>query len=172
MGESKHTPGPWVVSDGSVESQREIMVADALMVSVGVRVGPRYWGGGDPEPAHYATHYTPERVEANARLIAAAPQMLEALRKLRLWALEARPFLPVASRAAFDATVAEARAAIKAATGGDEEICGASFREPGGGGIRGRCVGPKGHRTDLGPIWSDGHSSDPRMFAAATGGET
>ena len=58
------------------------------------------------------------------------------------------------------------------------EVCDAQFREPGAGGISGRCVGPKGHRP-VGPFWNNGHSSDPRMFSdsimapikAATGGE-
>lgn len=58
---SKHTPGPWLVSpDGNVVSGRAGIV-ERIAVSI---------------------FCSKERRDANARLIAAAPDMLEALREL------------------------------------------------------------------------------------------
>lgn len=61
---SKHTPGPWLVSpDGNVVSGRAGIV-ERIAVSI---------------------FCSKERRDANARLIAAAPQMLEALEAARLF---------------------------------------------------------------------------------------
>lgn len=66
MTESKHTPGPWMVrtldmSIGSIDAESGIQVAQAQEVSV-----------ADRNSGHW------ERI-ANTRLIAAAPELLEAL---------------------------------------------------------------------------------------------
>ncbi len=60
---AKHTPGPWIVSDSS----------EGLCITMehGVRIAELY---GVPSGR------APETPEANARLIAAAPELLEALR--------------------------------------------------------------------------------------------
>ena len=61
---SRHTPGPWmVVSDGNVISEQQGIV-ERIAVSI---------------------FCSKERREANARLIAAAPQMLEALEDAKLF---------------------------------------------------------------------------------------
>ena len=67
-----HTPGPWEVHKaGKDKDEREITTPDGdgiAMVYYGVDL---YWGGAD----------TRETDEANARLIAAAPDLLAALQK-------------------------------------------------------------------------------------------
>lgn len=67
----KHTPGPWKVA--SAAACLEIEVMEIAEVSH-LRVIPA--AGGWPTPG------TPE---ADARLIAAAPDLLEALRRVHLW---------------------------------------------------------------------------------------
>lgn len=68
MGSAKHTPGPWFVSH--VSDQRcEVGTADnPEMVTV--------WGG------KCAKNIPADQVAANALLIAAAPELLEALKAL------------------------------------------------------------------------------------------
>ena len=63
MGESKHTPGPWVFEDYSQEEPEFFVV-----------------------PATYFGTVAKTGNEADARLIAAAPEMLEALRLHKAWA--------------------------------------------------------------------------------------
>ena len=59
---SKHTPGPWVVRDGGTGYINQIGIDPSI--------GCAYGAG--------------EEVDANARLIAAAPEMLNALRRAAL----------------------------------------------------------------------------------------
>lgn len=103
MSAAKHTPGPWVVdADGQVW-RYELRIADTA---------PR---GADIAPRS-------ER-PANARLIAAAPDLLAALQALMMWsdheALTGLPCgAPVAPEApSFDATVKMVHAAIAKARG-------------------------------------------------------
>ena len=65
MKKLKHTKGPWLVS--TIDGE------DCLMV-----------GGGDGSEvvADIRTHWPDAQVEANAHLIASAPELLEALRQL------------------------------------------------------------------------------------------
>lgn len=71
-----HTPGPWI-ADGKIvhaENGSALYIAECQNVGVGER-----WSGSD-----YASE---PHAEANARLIAAAPDLLEALieeRRIRL----------------------------------------------------------------------------------------
>ena len=92
---SKHTPGPWQIGKnfGSV-------VCDTPV--------PGIRGSDDTE--YYGGHLIAESVtEANARLIAAAPELLEALQDM------------VSDHASLSAaTLAFARAAIAKATGAPE----------------------------------------------------
>jgi len=60
----QHTPGPWTVMDGVQDGG-------------GIGIGPELDGWGGP---HALVTFTGGESEANARLIAAAPDMLEALR--------------------------------------------------------------------------------------------
>lgn len=89
MSEVKHTPGPWtVLGEGIYCADNWFFIADV--------------------PVNFAEHSGVQ--EANARLIAAAPELLEALQEL----LEVQ--------AELDAEIAErkARAAIAKATGETE----------------------------------------------------
>lgn len=68
MSDIKHTPGPWTITSwatGAVNGPHDRMVASVY---------------GD-----HADCQRDERQDANARLIAAAPDLLEALRKVRDW---------------------------------------------------------------------------------------
>ena len=67
---SAHTPGPWIYYTGT-QSIGGQFVTKGRSTSVCVLSGPRSWGGGSLRDA--------ERV-ANAHLIAAAPDMLVALK--------------------------------------------------------------------------------------------
>lgn len=65
--EQKHTPGPWRVGDGSFV--------------IGNHPAPGITGSDDVH--HYGGHLICESVsQANARLIAAAPDLLEALKDI------------------------------------------------------------------------------------------
>jgi hypothetical protein len=70
MSPNKHTPGPWVVKGRLVEapSRLDLGVAQAI---AGMTAGSRG-----------ASQITVPEAEANARLIAAAPDMLEALKTI------------------------------------------------------------------------------------------
>lgn len=71
--ETKHTPGPWVFGKTTRQDQRLILGGPGrkYVASVTVQQIPRPMGIADES----------ER-EANARLITAAPEMLEALEEL------------------------------------------------------------------------------------------
>ncbi len=67
---SKHTPGPWKIADG--DSLRCSLWGWSIMSSDG------YW-------VAVAHEEEEESDKANARLIAAAPEMLEALKRVEDW---------------------------------------------------------------------------------------
>jgi hypothetical protein len=71
MRESKHTPGPWIVGRG----------ADGLPI---IHTAPDTVSPSGQGVAHICKRAMCQDHEANARLIAAAPDLLEALRAL-LW---------------------------------------------------------------------------------------
>lgn len=70
---SKHTPGPWVI-DGYKVSPKSNM--DLAICSV----MPMDWNGGR------GRHIRGDETQANGHLIAAAPDLLEALDRLTKWA--------------------------------------------------------------------------------------
>ena len=86
---SKHTPGPWILTfDGTgilalSKKGTFIKVAESLTVQL-------VDGTGDHS-------LTPEKVAANARLIAAAPELLEALEQFVFWYDQYRPKVSVRS---------------------------------------------------------------------------
>ena len=83
---SKHTPGPWRIGTPPPNGEQTIGTQHGLMVAVVTT------GSGVP-------------TKANARLIAAAPELLEALQE-------------IVNAADGDAGLKKARAAIAKATGG------------------------------------------------------
>jgi hypothetical protein len=117
---ARHTPGPWVVNDFCTENDADTAV----------------WTSHDPHTAksicecHFNTVREIQRgehgchqleAEANARLIAAAPDLLEALRNLvftaqKMWD-DAKPLKDTALVTVTHPMLEEARAAIVKATG-------------------------------------------------------
>lgn len=65
MSTTKHTPGEWAHTDGSIYSYGVGHGADIATVNTD------------------SAHFTDEEAEANARLIAAAPDLLQALKVIR-----------------------------------------------------------------------------------------
>ncbi len=104
MSKSKHTPGPWKVQ------RREGYVGQWEVVST----CETEWWIADAAPYN-------ERQEENARLIAAAPELLEALEAVLYWAeLIAGDTTDKEAAANEEASIALARAAIAKARGGDQ----------------------------------------------------
>lgn len=98
---AQHTPGPWHVWPDSFE-----------------RFGPEetpdvYVGNASEHSALILSQGLPGQVEANARLIAAAPEMLTALRDAENWLGE----LDAGPDTGAQALIAELRAAIAKAEG-------------------------------------------------------
>ena len=95
-----HTPGPWDVAQGNGREvfAREFPVAYAYDGTTGKPTGDDI----------------PERAQANARLIAAAPELLEALE-----AITATSTLQTTE--AFTAAIKRAEAAIRKAKGDDAQ---------------------------------------------------
>lgn len=74
MGESKHTPGPWRLDHAARGAGFSVVAAS-----------PKRAGGGNRICTCRPASYSPEahdEAEANARLIAAAPDLLEELKNL------------------------------------------------------------------------------------------
>ena len=67
---TKHTPGPWIHDD----FDRHYVVAGHIYIAIADD------GRDDDEGTAEGRYGTEEEVEANARLIAAAPELLKALR--------------------------------------------------------------------------------------------
>ena len=111
MDDVKHTPGSWVVSKiGLMNDGGRPVVTDDVRVAIACAIT-------EPSKARDAwQHNCPER-EANARLIAAAPDMLEALIRFRAKVYNAAIAQGMAHDWATDAC-AMADAAIAKATGG------------------------------------------------------
>ena len=111
---AKHTGGEWGVAtiDGGLADEEIVTIVNGCMVNIASVFGPCEYSEATPDgkdEPHYEV--SKEEAEANARLIAAAPELLVALDGL--------------IRAHFDyddptgvlASVAEARAAIAKAKG-------------------------------------------------------
>ena len=71
MSEAKHTPGPWSVKIRESSFRPGVFIEDGVC-------GP----DGEQIRVHGFTLTNSETAKANARLIAAAPEMLEALRSI------------------------------------------------------------------------------------------
>ena len=105
----KHTPGPWAVLPEE---------ADKAYIRIrGTRLGGKYKVANVPLPSHdTAPDWDVEESRSNARLIAAAPELLEALREARhvLSDLPSTAITGTRTRAAWEratAAIAKAEAA-------------------------------------------------------------
>jgi len=83
MTQSKHTPGPWTYIDRQMKSKNDAQKIDVhyLIYADSYKSG---LGKNNNVARVYKLHETDH--EANARLIAAAPELLEALEELLGWA--------------------------------------------------------------------------------------
>ena len=106
--EKKFTPGPWCVSDETREkNEHGVFGIDINSLGIAVAHLATIWAnteekvGSDPE------------AEANAKLIAAAPEMLESLEKLTKWAGSLTDW---AGGTTIDPPIEEAMFVIKKAT--------------------------------------------------------
>lgn len=105
MSAAKYTPGPWRLDEiGNVESEAVHNIAVVFSAA-----GQVNWGGSDFD--------TLAHCEANARLIAAAPELLEALKGLVV-ALENIGGEHVTGREGSEKRIDAAYAAIEKAEGG------------------------------------------------------
>jgi hypothetical protein len=105
MGQSKHTPGPWRVESPFGEPGLFVAAPSSALVCRLYPVDDRY------------VRDQKESIEANARLIAAAPELLEALRPLADIELDNATVTVLG--AGFTSLVRNARAAIAKAEGAD-----------------------------------------------------
>lgn len=105
--ETKHSPSPWSLQDWAAHDQHgaievcgsQVVDANGHMISAATVEGAS------------------EAEEANARLIAAAPDMLEALRELDECYCEAGPHLSLEDRQRHRVVLIKARAAVTKAIG-------------------------------------------------------
>ena len=105
--EAKHTPGPWQAWEGRVSAYER----DAANQDVAVVVADCL-----------TRDLSPGRCDANAQLIAAAPQMLEALRQACATIAVLKTFCTIPLTTVRSAeTERHCEAAILAATGGSDE---------------------------------------------------
>lgn len=77
MSESKHTPGPWKAGDYQEES-------NGLLRDAGFFIAPEK-RGYDIADVPYMASRSRDEVAANARLIAAAPELLDALKMAEVY---------------------------------------------------------------------------------------
>ena len=105
MTQATHTPGPWAYESDHTHRQYNIRM---LGHPIGTKDEAKHICTVNNLPPHVLANRDPSTAEANARLIAAAPELLEALE----WAVE------TADTEQYEADwYAAARAAIAKATG-------------------------------------------------------
>ena len=105
--ETKHTPGPWVVAEGDSNGQAVVRNADIEIATC--------W--------HHCVDGIEREMRANARLIAAAPELLAALDDLAEMCQQSRKYIVLSDDGGMDAynstaeAILAARAAIAKAKG-------------------------------------------------------
>ena len=110
MGEVKHAAGPWEVVDNSWEVSTVYAPNGSVVATVAIH--------------HEVTEETQDEMErikdANARLISAAPDLLEACRLLVTYD-SSDDFSGTSMMLAYDDAITAARAAISRATGATDD---------------------------------------------------
>lgn len=104
---NKHTPGPWYV-----DIEYPIQIMKHMEHLVGTSKCTEYVVADISEGA-----FMGEEELANARLIAAAPEMFEALQELLAWDLDSLPGEVSLGYSGIEKDIALAKAAISKATG-------------------------------------------------------
>jgi hypothetical protein len=113
MTNAAHTPGPWRASIGTL-----VRVVAGAQTICGVHKSGRFTG-----------NHKPRETEANAHLIAAAPNYDTAARGYVQWVERCRADIPPSLLAAMEAAFgAQLRAAIAKADGGEDAAPGAGSR--------------------------------------------
>lgn len=109
---TKHTPGPWMYRPNKIDDWGTVRASDGVYLVALARSGREItveeWA------AHRAAGTDP--YEANARLTAAAPDLLEQLRDLTEWVARCRS---IEWESSPDEFLSDARAAIRKAEGTD-----------------------------------------------------
>ena len=108
-GKATHTPGPWHIQDNTAYPYGQLLVASAVHGAVSICYTMEK--GESRAPAEYIQ---------NARLISAAPELIEALRDAEFLLRKAGQ-LAGPMRDSFNRSAADARAAIAKATGSSED---------------------------------------------------
>jgi hypothetical protein len=80
VAETKHTPGPWVTNGWTSHGMVISVAKDAEGIGCGKYIG---YAQGYPHPDDHEVDMP--TAEANARLMAAAPDMLEELEGIHVW---------------------------------------------------------------------------------------
>lgn len=102
---SGYTPGPWKLSHGGLPGDAGFSIASNNALAENVKITAECW------PCTIVSEEHRQELFANARLIAAAPEMLEALVGLREdinWMLNNRQFLSPCAFEYLDAAIAKA----------------------------------------------------------------
>ena len=73
--ETQHTPGPWIISSNEITTGKDGLRSGRIYLDA---KGSRPWGKFIAVSRHHINE-SDEETEANARLIAAAPELLNAL---------------------------------------------------------------------------------------------
>ena len=109
MADVKHTPGPWTSYPCNLERYSQVITANGAMVQIAMTKEVY----GDRR-----TYEPYEETTANARLIAAAPDLLESLRAfVSPWDGDSVEEIESQSGLATSVRIEQARAAIAKATG-------------------------------------------------------
>jgi hypothetical protein len=99
--ENEHTPGPWKVGSSTPDGSRVVAIA------------PIAWCGANSSFSAASQSISAKQALANARLIAASPDLLEALEMVRDadddCKMDGLPTIPGPARARIDAAIAKAK---------------------------------------------------------------
>jgi hypothetical protein len=106
MSETKHTPGKWLAEDGRIYAEDGHAIAETTGRVI------------DKLGCHWVAS---EEAQANARLIASAPELLEALQELREWGVAEYQSKQMPNGCVLESILVQADQAIAKATGKGEK---------------------------------------------------